>query len=214
MTDWLLILSFVLATYLVGLLYLHVRPVRGRKLQRQALNRRALLVLDMQEEFCAGHGYDKAQMDGLCERIHVLQDRFAEQGDQVVQLRHYYSSRAMRLLVRLFAGGVGLHNSAVDPRLSRDAIPVYSHRRSDAFSNRRLARFLDEQQVGEVVLCGIDTVFNLRLTAISAQERGYRVIVIEDAATTRMPAKWPLMRDKLVKRGIRIERSSDLTAAD
>ena len=214
MNDWLLILTVLLETYFVGVLYLHVRPTRGRRIALSQRPRRALLVLDMQSEFTGGNGYPKADMQSLASRIATLQAQFLARGDVVIQTRNTYTSPGLRLLVSLFAKGVGLSNSEVDERLTDEAVPVFDHRRSDAFSSRRLSRYLDENQIGELLLCGLDTAFNLRLTAISAQERGYRVVILDDLSISRTENRWPMLRDKLIKRGVRIERSSDQSEAD
>ena len=213
MNDWLLILSVLVETYFVGVLYLHVRPTRGRRIAIQQRPNRALIVLDMQSEFVDGNGYPRAEMQSLTARIETLQSHFLANGDTVLQTRNTYTSPGLRLLVKLFAKGVGLSNSDITPKLMRQDVPVFDHRRSDAFNNRRLSRYLDEQQIGELVLCGLDSAFNLRLTAISAQERGYRVVILDDACISRTENRWPMLRDKLIKRGVRIERSADVTEA-
>ena len=55
---------------------------------------------------------------------------------------------------------------------------------ADAFSNKDLERYLVQQQVNTVFVCGLDAVHCVDATARGAANRGYRATVIEGAIAT------------------------------
>ena len=57
----------------------------------------------------------------------------------------------------------------------------FPKRKSDAFSNLRLDSFLDVLKVKQIVISGLDIAYCAGKTSQAALNRGYEVIVVEDA---------------------------------
>jgi nicotinamidase-related amidase len=67
--------------------------------------------------------------------------------------------------------------------------------RSDAFSNPKLQRYLNRQQVGHLFVIGYSAEESVYYTIQSAIDRGYKVFVVEDAI---IPAFGGKSKDKQI----------------
>jgi nicotinamidase-related amidase len=188
---WLKVVLGVFLVMLVGfsavLAYLlHLgASTRGPRIPAYASPRTALLVVDLQEDFTGPRAvqpyHDAAR---ILKAASTLLDRARTMGMPVVLVENVFSSPVMRLLTK----GVntpGTPGVEVDHRLPRveGALILVKHR-SDAFSNPDLDAFLRRNQVGRILVVGLDGAHCVNATARGALARGYQVdMVMEGIAT-------------------------------
>jgi nicotinamidase-related amidase len=113
-------------------------------------------------------------------------------------------------LVRLH-GGRRAGRVVVDRRVRLVNSNVFEKHRTDAFACRSLEAWLEEREVDEVILAGVDAAYCVSMTARGALNRGYRVTVAADAVASRHAL--PPVLAKLARRGVRVAGSAELTGA-
>jgi nicotinamidase-related amidase len=78
--------------------------------------------------------------------------------------------------------------SALDKRLTIDSGIVVTKRKNDAFNKTELDRVLRKNRVGRMVLVGLDAEHCILSTIRGAQNRNYRVSVIQEAVIAKTDA--------------------------
>ncbi|MDA3887871.1 MAG: isochorismatase family protein [Allgaiera sp.] len=134
---------------------------------------RALLVIDIQNDYFPGGVLPLHAADAVEERIVAAIERARLAGDRIVLIRHVSQART-----GLFAaGGSG---SSLRPAILAAAgeAPVVIKRVADAFQDTDLARHL--QGVSEVLICGMMTQNCVVFTAMSQAAAAFDVTVLGD----------------------------------
>ncbi|MCY4482191.1 MAG: bifunctional nicotinamidase/pyrazinamidase [Spirochaetaceae bacterium] len=170
----------------------------------------ALLVIDVQNDFCPGGALAVTDGDAVVAAANALMPRF----DVVVATRDWhppdhcsFASRhpGAALYETVDVGGVaqtlwpdhcvqGSAGAALHPDLDQCGVDLILHKgaRRDLdsysafFENDRctttgLAGYLRELEVGQVTLCGLATDYCVRYSALDAARLGFEVRVIGDA---------------------------------
>lgn len=170
---------------LVGLVWQMSRPTAGPAIAAYALPQRALLVIDVQEDY-TGPNARKPFRDGptLVATSNRLLERSEALGLKVVFIRNEFSNP----LAAALAGGLnaaGAPGTRMDARLFRAPGAVeFPKDRSDAFSNADLDAYLRKNEVKDVVVVGLDGAYCVNATVGGARNRGYGVTVISDGVAT------------------------------
>jgi nicotinamidase-related amidase len=157
---------------------------KGRRIPPYPNPRKALVVLDIQEGYS---GTDTLQpvtappATGMIATVNRLIDMASESDMEVAYIRQVFSRN---LIVRLH-GGRRAGKVVIDRRVRVINSNDFEKNRTDAFSNRQFELLLIDRQIDTLYLTGVDADFCVYYTAIGAINRGYRVVVVTDAVTSR-----------------------------
>jgi nicotinamidase/pyrazinamidase len=162
-------------------------PTTGPRIAAYTEPSKALLVIDVQEDFTGLKGKQPVPYKNSEDQIaavNKLIGKASRSGFQVVYIRHLYSDN---LISRLFIrrGIEGHPGTELDARIKAINANVFTKKISDAFSNPQLGEFLIAHQVNELYLTGLDGVYCVHKTAWGGMNRGYKVSVVTDAVMSQ-----------------------------
>jgi nicotinamidase-related amidase len=162
-------------------------PTQGKKISAYPNPRKALLVIDVQEDYTGLKGKQPVLFSGVEDRIATINrliDHASKSGMKVAYIRQLFDDN---FIVRLLGGRTieGQPGSDLDSRIRIVNQNDFTKKISDAFSNPRLDAFLVQNQVDELYLVGLDAAYCVYNTALGARNRGYKVTAISDAIMTR-----------------------------
>ncbi len=157
---------------------------------------KALLVIDLQNDYFPGGAYPLWNAEGTLERVVEAIARATAEGVPVIHIQHLAEGPSS-----FFAEGTP--GAAIHPRVLAAAphAPVVIKHHADAFHQTTLERTLRELGATELVLAGMMTQNCVTHTAISRAADPYRVTVLADACTT---VTEPLHRMALKALSIRV----------
>jgi nicotinamidase/pyrazinamidase len=185
-------------------------PTHGKQIGRYANPGKALLVIDVQEDY-TGPGKQPVLFRGVEDRIAAINkliENSSKSAMEVVYIRQIFPDNFItrRLVGRTIEGQPG---TELDPRIKITSRNDFTKKISDAFSNPRLEEFLIRNQIDELYLTGLDAAYCIYYTALGARNRGYKVFVVRDAVMTRknMDEVLKLYR----KEGIALTSSGELS---
>ena len=215
MKRWQKILVWVVTipVVLLAALTLYVRPflqpTEGEAIPDYGQPQAALLVLDIQLDFTGPEGwFSEEQSSRLVTNTNRAIGQAGTLGMPVIYVQNVIDNPLMRFL----SGGInapGAPGTAFDPRvIQAPGATVFSKGQSDAFSNRLLEEYLQSQQVNTIYLCGLDGAACVFATARAAKNRGYRVLMLQDAIVS-MRKDTEELRE--LWQGAELEISSGLT---
>jgi nicotinamidase/pyrazinamidase len=150
--------------------------------------RDALIIVDVQNDFCPGGALAVPQGDEVIPTI----NRLLKQSWLSVATMDWHPAEHSSFEPH---GGPwpphciqGTTGAELHPELDADSIQLTitkaSHHDKDAYSGfdgTDLARILREKGITRVVVCGIATDYCVKATAHDALEEGFEVVVLEDA---------------------------------
>ncbi|MGB7923749.1 MAG: nicotinamidase [Pyrinomonadaceae bacterium] len=153
--------------------------------------KRALLVVDVQNDFCPGGALAVAGGDEVVAPLNKLIKEFLARGKLVVKSRDWHPRGTKHFAefggtwpVHCVQGtrGAEFHRDLVDD----ERIVVVSKGMGDedsysAFDETDLARLLRERGVEEIWVGGLATDYCVKNTALDGVREGFKVKVIEDA---------------------------------
>ncbi len=164
-------------------------PTTGPKISSYASPAKALLVIDVQEDYTGVKGAKEPllkNVEAQIAAINKLIDWASKSGMQVVYIRQLFDNNA---IMRTLVGRTieGLPGTEVDSRIKVINKNDFTKKISDAFSNPQLGEFLISRQVNELYLAGLDGVYCVHKTALGGLNRGYKVSVVTDAVMSQKP---------------------------
>ncbi|MGH4117869.1 isochorismatase family cysteine hydrolase [Clostridium sp.] len=168
------------------------------------MGKKALLVIDIQEDTTGRTAKKPLPYNNSAELINnvnlVIND-CKEKDFVVIYIKHEIENNLFnRILVgRLIKSTDG---SEIDSKVNIISNYIYSKNKGDAFSNLKLVNFLKQRSINEVFIVGLDASACVLKTSIGAKTRGYKVVIIKDAITTRNKNKIPNLLNKYLKYGI------------
>lgn len=188
-------------------------PTHGAPIAPTA-TRTALLVVDAQTAFTTAgppYGSPAADVGAMFARIEAHKRAAIASGHDVIYVRQVYRDLGARWLVTLTYGGLGNPGSGVelDPRAAPGRAPVFEKAVGDALSVPELDTYLRERNVGTLWLAGLDGAFCVQRTANGALNRGYGVVLLDDAILTGQPAAYARASASLTARGARVQSPRD-----
>jgi len=170
--------------------------------------RRALLLIDFQEDFLAPNGrmpIDQDQVQPVIAAAQRAVDEAQLNGDLIVRIgNEFRPSDVIGNLFRHHAAMKGSTGAAWDSRINPPGSAYVSKWRSDAFCNPDLATLLEEAQVGQVRLAGLYAKACVSATAKGAHRRGFSVQVIGDATACSTDESRHSALNKLRRKGIEV----------
>ena len=153
--------------------------------------RQALIVVDVQNDFCPGGTLAVPHGDEVIPPLNQLIDEFLERGDPVFKSRDWHPPATKHFAA--YGGTWPVHcvqntkGAEFHPALRQDSrIKVISKGMGDAdgysaFEETDLASQLRQQGVEELVVGGLATDYCVKNTVIDAVHKGFKVKAVEDA---------------------------------
>lgn len=153
--------------------------------------RRALVVVDVQNDFCPGGSLAVERGDEVVAPLNELIGEFLSRGDIVVKSRDWHPARTKHFAA--YGGTWPVHcvqdtrGAEFHPALSDDPrIHVVSKGMGDednysAFDGTELARLLRSHGVEEVWVGGLATDYCVKNTVLDALKEGFRTVAVADA---------------------------------
>jgi nicotinamidase/pyrazinamidase len=191
-------------------------PTQGKKIEHYETPQKALLVIDIQEDFTgttARPPYPFKNSEQLIATVNRVIEEASKQKIIIVYIRQEFDGLRDTLisgmLSTLFSGKIsagtaikGNPGTEIDKRITILSDYVFPKPRGDAFSNPKLDALLIEQQVNELYLVGLDAEYCVHVTAKGALNRGYAVNIITDAIALRAEEKWEGLLQQYREEGI------------
>jgi nicotinamidase/pyrazinamidase len=155
-------------------------------------NRKALIVVDVQNDFCPGGSLAVANGDEVVAPLNKLITEFLDRGEPVFKTRDWHPEKAKHFAV--YGGtwpihcvqgtpGAEFHADLIDdPRITiiskgtTESADGYS-----GFDGTNLARLLHEKDVAEVWVGGLATDYCVKHTVLDALREGFKVKALADA---------------------------------
>jgi nicotinamidase/pyrazinamidase len=196
---------------LVGIAFNKIyTPTEGKRIGAYPKPQKALLVIDVQEDYTGLRGKQPVPYKNVEEQIAAINrliDHASITGTHVVYIRQIFDNN---ILMRFFVGRTieGLPGTELDSRINVINGNDFTKKISDSFSNPALESFLILHQVGNLYLVGLDAAYCVHKTALGALNRGYRVTVVTDAILARDDMSNILKRYE--KDGIAVTTSKEL----
>ena len=153
--------------------------------------KQALIVVDVQNDFCPGGTLAVAHGDEVVEPLNKLIDEFLERGDPVYKSRDWHPPTTKHF--QSYGGTWPVHclqntkGAEFHPALRDDPrIEVISKGLGDkdcysAFDETDLAARMRDQKVEEVVVGGLATDYCVKNTVLDAVKHGFKVKAVENA---------------------------------
>jgi nicotinamidase-related amidase len=170
--------------------------------------RRALLLIDFQEDFLAPGGrmpVDQDQVKPAIEAARRAVDEALDDGDLIVKIgNEFRQSDVIGNLLRHRAAMKDSLGARWDARIDPPVANYVPKWRADAFCNSDLMALLEEQGVGQVRLTGLYAKACITATAKGGRKRGSSVQVIGDATACSSEKSRQVALDKLRLIGIEV----------
>ena len=153
--------------------------------------KRALIVVDVQNDFCPGGSLAVPDGDAVVAPLNALIDEFLERGDLVVKSRDWHPATTKHF--KDFGGiwpvhcvqeteGAAFHRELRDdPRMIVISKGMGDENSYSAFDGTELASMLRERGVEEVWVGGLATDYCVRNTVLDALAEGFRVRAVSEA---------------------------------
>jgi nicotinamidase/pyrazinamidase len=161
------------------------------KMTMSSQQKQALIVVDVQNDFCPGGSLAVAHGDDVVKPLNELIDEFLERGDPVYKSRDWHSPTTKHFAK--YGGTWPIHcvqNTAgaeFHPALKNDPrIHVVSKGLGDtdcysAFDETDLASQLHDQGVEEILVGGLATDYCVKATVLEGLKQGFKVKALENA---------------------------------
>ncbi|HNX92045.1 MAG TPA: cysteine hydrolase [Syntrophomonas sp.] len=207
------ILGFI--AILIAKIILISVPTHGSKIVRYENPRKAVFVIDIQEDYTgttAKPPFPYKDSAKLIAAVNTITEAAATKNIIIVYIRQELDGFLGRLLSNLFAGGTAIRGNPgteIDKRITVISGNIFPKPKSDAFSNPKLGEFLITNQVDELYLVGLDAAGCVHNTARGALNRGYAVTIITDAIVLREEEKWAELLKQYEEEGISLMTRQD-----
>lgn len=142
--------------------------------------KRALLLVDIQNDYFTGGAMQLAGMEAAAGKASSLLQVFRERSEPVFHVQHV-SKRPGATFFLPGTSGVEIH-PAVEPL---PAEPVITKVFPNSFRGTNLDDLLKKQEVGHLVICGAMSHMCIDATTRAAFDLGFKCTVVEDACATR-----------------------------
>jgi len=178
---------------------------------------RALLVVDVQNDFCPGGSLAVSNGDRVVPVINGLMERF----DVVVASKDWHPSDTVHFKkwpphCVQNTKGAEFHPNLDAKRIDKVFLKGTKNK-DDGYSafeatSDDLDRVLKDKKVDELYVCGLATDYCVRASAVDALKKGFHTFVIVDAiaAVNIKPDDGALAQEEMRKQGIMLVSSQDI----
>lgn len=146
--------------------------------------KRALILVDIQKDYFEGGKGVLHEPERAAANAKRLIDRFRRKQEPVIYIRHI-STEEGAVLFLPHSVGTEIHPS-VQPE---EKEPIFVKHVPDSFMAEGLTEYLEQNEIRQLVICGMMSHMCIDTTVRSAKAKGYDVILPEDACTT-MDLEW------------------------
>jgi nicotinamidase-related amidase len=213
--DILLYFLVGLAIYTViraVLLVLGMRPTRGRKIAGYRHPRKALLVVDIQEDYTGIDAPRSSPFKNTAAFVNIV-NKVIEVAFKkrmlIIYISHEWPNNIFYRVVSRGLALAGQPGTRQDDRLAIASAHYFSKHKPDAFSNANLEDLLIRSQVDEVFIVGLDAAGCVYKTALGALNRNYKVSIIIDAVITCMKRTREQLTGMYQHKGIAVVESTE-----
>ena len=155
-------------------------------------NKKALVIVDVQNDFCPGGSLAVAHGDEVVAPLNQLTSEFLSRGEPVFKTRDWHPAKTKHFAIY---GGTwpvhcvqDTHGAEFHPDLSDDPRVTIISKGMDerfdgysGFDGTNLAQLLREEDVNEVWVGGLATDYCVKHTVIDALHEGFEVKALADA---------------------------------
>lgn len=169
---------------------------------------KALLVIDIQEDYTgaiAKPPFPYKDSERLITTVNKLIEDASKKDIMVVYIRQEFDGFVGRTISKLFGHSTAIKGSLgteFDKRINIISNHCFTKSSPDAFNNPKLEVFLNEHQINELYLVGLDAAACVYFTAKGALKRGYSVSIIKDGIVLLAEKKWDSLLEKFKHNGI------------
>jgi nicotinamidase/pyrazinamidase len=178
---------------------------KGQPIENYSEHNFALLVIDIQEATTGDvsmYPFFKKNSDDLIKNINQIAESFKNQNIPVVYIRSEITNPFVNLINSSYAKG---HPGAkYDKRLKTVSDLEVVKKYKDSFRNTKLDSILTSNKVNELYIVGLDAAECVNATVEAAQNRNYRVNLIEEAILSKSKEMKDSMIVNFKDRGVRV----------
>jgi nicotinamidase/pyrazinamidase len=178
---------------------------------------RALLIVDVQNDFCPGGALAVPEGDKVVPVINRLMDHF----DVIVASKDWHPQQTIHFQKWPPHCVQGTHGAEFHPNLqSKNIQKVFlkgTGNKDDGYSayeatSEDLAQYLKSKGVTELYVTGLATDYCVRASALDANKKGFRTYVVTDAiaAVDVHPGDGQKALDEMKSAGIRLVKSPEV----
>jgi nicotinamidase-related amidase len=142
--------------------------------------KRALVLIDIQNDYFAGGKWPLEGIDAAADNAARLLKAARAKGDLVIHVRHEFAS-ASAPFFQPNSEGAKIHSKV----RSLEGEPVVLKQHVNSFRETDLKAILDQHGIEEVVICGAMSHMCVDAGARAASDLGYQCVVVHDACATR-----------------------------
>jgi nicotinamidase/pyrazinamidase len=204
------VLIIGIAGFLISQIMIISQPTEGVKIAKYQNPQKAVLVIDIQEDFTgvtAKPPFPYRDSQKLIDTVNTITEYASQRNIPVIYIRQELDGFIGTLLSNLFAGGTAIKGNPgteIDKRVNLVSSNIYPKPKSDAFSNQVFEEFLIRNQINELYLVGLDADGCVHNTALGALNRGYTVNIVTDAIVLKEEEKWNELLEQYKKEGIKL----------
>jgi nicotinamidase/pyrazinamidase len=204
------VLIIAIAGFLISQIMIISQPTEGDKIAKYQNPQKAVLVIDIQEDFTgvtAKPPFPYRDSQKLIDTVNTITEYASQRNIPVIYIRQELDGFIGTLLSNLFAGGTAIKGNPgteIDKRVNLVSSNIYPKPKSDAFSNQVFEEFLIRNQINELYLVGLDADGCVHNTALGALNRGYTVNIVTDAIVLKEEEKWNELLEQYKKEGIKL----------
>ena len=181
---------------------------RGDPIPTYSVEKAALLVVDIQEGTTGTVSDIKSyitQSEWLIPRLNQLAKIADSLMVPVIYIRNEVSNPLINILNNSMAAGTeGAH---LDQRLRIQSDHILAKKKNDAFSNPALENLLAELKINHLIFTGLDAANCVNSTMMGAENRKFKITVLEDAVIADTEESWKNMMAEYQRRGALLIRS-------
>ena len=184
----------------------------GRPVEKDTIQRSALLIIDIQEvttgDLSTNENYKKSSGE-LIGKINSIIGTSTGKNIPVIYIRNEISNWGVNLLNNsMEKGSTGVQ---FDKRLSIATNYIIIKETNDAFSNPNLDSILIAHKINKLIVVGLDAAYCVNSTISAALNRKYSISVIRDAVISENDSLKNLMLDEFARKKIDLISTTDFT---
>ncbi len=186
----------VCLTLAFAVLLVVLGPTKGKRIAEYKDPQKALLVIDIQEDFTGATAkppFPYKDSEKLIESANRLIAMASAKRMPIIYIRQEFDGFVGTMISKIFSKGTAMKGNAgteIDRRISIVSDHIFPKPKGDAFSNPGFERFLTDCRINELYLSGLDAEFCVFHTARGALNRGYKVNILTDCIALRRIQKW------------------------
>ncbi len=183
-------------------------PTKGEVIKEYADPQKALVVIDMQEDYTgdtAKPPFPYKNSKELINKVNNIINETHKTNIKTIYIKQEFDGPIGRFIANTFAKGTAIKGNPgteIDSRVEIVSPHLFGKPKGDSFSNPEFEQFLIDNSIDELFLAGLDAEFCIYYTALGALNREYKVTIIKDAIAIQAENKMQKMMDKYIDKGV------------